>query len=73
MGEGVILRQNVALDSDRSLLAHAGQNDPGDPAAKVDGAFDVFVMMVIGVRMGMLPAVIMGVSRNGTSQPRSLG
>jgi hypothetical protein len=67
LGKGVVLRQNIALDSDRPLLAHAGQRDPGDPAAKVDGAFDVVVMMVIGVRMGMLPAVIMEVSGNGTS------
>ena len=51
-GERVVLRQDVAFDADRPLLAHAGDMHARATIAEIDRAVGVIVlMMVVDVRM----------------------
>ncbi len=52
VGVRVVLAQNVALDLDDALLAHAGDMDAGNPRAVIVG-----VVVVVRAGMGVLDAV----------------
>jgi len=65
VGEGIILRQNIALNADCPGLADARQIDTGGSLAKIKTGFDMVVMMVpVWMCMGMIWVMFMRVSFN---------
>jgi hypothetical protein len=53
VGQGVVLRQEIALNADRPRLADAGQTDASSSLAEIDSPFGVVAMMVVLVRLQM--------------------